>query len=79
MDDIEEDLDENDNDLSFVGKLGKKRAKKVDVMGPIAATADRLGLSVRARCMIVALVANTLNVDIENTNISKSSAHEMAN
>ena len=43
-------------------------------MGPVSATADRLGLSVRARCMMAASVANTLGVDLDMTNINKVSA-----
>ena len=45
-------------------------------MGPVSATADRLGLSVRARTVMAASVANTLGVDINMTNISKSAAWE---
>ena len=56
----------------FQVKLQHK--KKLDVMGPISATVDRLGLTVRQRCTIAASVANSLNVDIEDTNICQSSA-----
>ena len=45
-------------------------------MGPISVTADRLSLSVRERIMIVASVANALNIDIDHTNISRNVAWE---
>ena len=77
VDDHDEEADLNDRmDKDFVFRGKKKINKKVDIMGPITPTADRLGLSVRQRCVIAASVANTLGVDINNTNISKSSAHE---
>ena len=72
-------LDENENDLNFVGKAAKKkRANKIDVMGPITPTADRLGLSFRQRRMIAASVANSMNINIDETNIGKSAAHAHA-
>ena len=43
-------------------------------MGPVTATADRLGLSVRDRTMMAASVANVLGVSLDRTNISKNSA-----
>ena len=76
VDDIEEDEDleiDDGVDKDFILSERKKHTK-VDVMGPVAATADRLGLSVRERCMMAASVVNTLGEDINNTNISKSSA-----
>ena len=74
-DDMEMDEgDRRDKDFDFREK--KKPTKKLDVMGPVSATADRLGLSVRARTVMAASVANTLGVDINMTNISKSAAWE---
>ena len=55
-------------------KKSRKTAKKLDVMGPVTATADRLGLSVRQRCVMAASVVNSLGVDIDQTNISRTSA-----
>ena len=69
-------LHENGNDLDFVGRNQVKRPQKIDVMGQISATADRLGLSIRQRVMMAASVANTLDIDIDNTNIRKSAAHD---
>ena len=39
-------------------------------MGPTTLMADRLDLSVRERCMMAAVVANALNVNLEETNIN---------
>ena len=71
-DDIEEDSD--DTSAEYTVKGGKKPVQRLDVMGPISATADRLGLSVRARCMMSASVANALGVDISETNINRGAA-----
>lgn len=85
MDQIEEDdivdtlegvEDKDKNDIDFQVKSVAK--KKVDIMGPISATADRLGLTVRQRCTIAASVANSLGVDIEGTNICQTSAWNKA-
>ena len=69
--------DEGDQDFNVKGKR-MTAPKKMDVMGPITVTADRLGLSIRARTMIAASVANALGVDIDQTNISRSSALEIS-
>ena len=78
VDDIEEvddyedvlDLDDRmDQDFTF-----RENKVQKDIMGPVTATADRLGLSIRQRCLFSASVANTLGVDIDNTNISQTSA-----
>ena len=59
-------------------RKARKPRKKKDVMGPVTATADRLGLSFRQRTMMAASVANTLGVDLDTTNISKNSAWSRA-
>ena len=46
----------------------EKDVERGDVMGPITATTDRLGLSVRLRVTMAASVANNLGVDIDDTN-----------
>ena len=83
MEEIEEDdIDEEEGfevdmeeDREYVEReLRKKPDKRVDVLGPVSATADRLGLSIRERTMMTASVANALGVDISNTNISTSTA-----
>ena len=47
-------------------------------MGPVSVTADRLCLSVIQRCILVASVANTLGVDLDNRNINRGSAWQKA-
>ena len=47
-------------------------------MGPVSATADRLGLLFSQRTMMAASVANTLGVDLDTTNINKTSAWNSA-
>ena len=82
MEEIEDDIEEEEGvdvdmqeDSEFVERERRKKPdKKVDVMGPVSATADRLGLSSRERTMMTASVANALGVDISNTNISTSTA-----
>ena len=81
MDDIEDDeiieeLGDDDHEEEFVVKNRRVRNErtKIDVMGPVTATADRLGLSVRDRTMMAASVANVLGVSLDRTNISKNSA-----
>ena len=84
MDEIEEVDDDEDegknerNDKDFVAKTAKKGRKKKDVMGPVSATADRLGLSFSQRTMMAVSVANTLGVDLDTTNINKTSAWNSA-
>ena len=85
MDEIEEDEDldqaedeygmDDVRDGDYLEKERKQRpVKKINVMGPVSATADRLGLSVRQRCMMSASVVNALGVDIFTTNINRDSA-----
>ena len=67
MDDVEEDdvieeavddvVEEEDGDFVLSKKRVKDQRNKLDVMGPVTATADRLGLLVRDRCMMAASVA----------------------
>ena len=52
--------------------------KKVDVMGPVTATADRLGLSVRQMTMFAASVVNSIGLDLDKTNVSKSNAWKVS-
>ena len=77
-DKVDEDVSDKDENENFRVDVSVKKQKKVDVMGPISATADRLNLSVRERSMIAASVANALNVDIDTTNISRNVAWEKA-
>ena len=78
--DDEDEVEDNDQgDKDFEVRKRCRKRKKVDVMGPITATADRLGLSVRQRVTMAASVANNLGVDIDDTNICQSSAWRRAN
>ena len=47
-------------------------------MGPTSATTHRLGLSVRPRTLFAASVVNSLYVNLDDTNISRSSALKRA-
>ena len=72
-------VEEEDDSEEFGGRReAEESKKKIDVMGPVSATADRLGLSVRQRCMMAASVANTLGVNLEDTNINRGSAWQKA-
>ena len=76
FDKVDEELDE-DRDSEYLEEERKNLpVKKIDVMGPLSATADRLGLSNRQRCMISASVVNALGVDISTTNINRNSARQ---
>ena len=85
MEDIEEvdygeeeedhEMDDCDDDEDYTVKLSRKEpVNKLNVMGPASATADRLGLSVRQRCMFAASVVNALGVDVSDTNINRGTA-----
>ena len=65
-------LDNNNNDADFIGP--RVRRKKVDIMGKISLTSDRVNVSYQDRTMIAASTANALGVDLDNTNISKTTA-----
>ena len=67
-------IDENDNDIDFEMKKAKKVKKKIDVMGKISLTCDALNVSIRDRTVMAASVANALGVDIDTTNINKTTA-----
>ena len=79
MDEIEEvdddeDIDiENRQDEDFNVKDNRNRTdKQLYIMGPVTVTADRMGLSMTQRTMMVASVANALGVDVDKTNISRT-------
>ena len=77
-DEVEGKNEKADRDFQFIQTTRRKKKRNIDVMGPITATADRLGLSVSQRCTMAATVANTLGVDIDDTNICRSSAWRRA-
>ena len=66
------EVGENNNDKDFIGLRDKRT--KIDIMGKVSLTSDRANVSYRDRAMIAASTANALGVDIEHTNISKSTA-----
>ena len=71
-----EDLD-NNNDGDFIGPKNKKK-KKIDIMGKISLTSDRVNISYKGRTMIAASTINALGIDVNDTNISKTTAWRKA-
>ena len=69
-----DDRMEQDEDFVVLGSDKKRGKKMIDVMGPIALTADRLGLSVRERTMMAASVVKSVGVSVYDTNINTASA-----
>ena len=67
---------DNNNDEDFIGPRKKKR--KIDIMGKISLTSDRVNVSYQARAMIAASTVNALGGDVYETNISKTSAWRKA-
>ena len=72
---VADDLNNNDDD-NYIVKTKKK--KKIDIMGKISITSDRANVSFSGRTMIAASTANALGVDVEDTNISKTTAWRKA-
>ena len=50
------------------------KRKKIDVMGPISLTVDARNLSVRDGVVVAASVVNTMGVNLNDTNVSKSTS-----
>ena len=76
---------ENDDDETDVEELdeefkspNEKKAKMIDVMGPISMTADARGLSIRDRTALAAAVVNAVGLDIRKTNVNVTSACTLA-
>ena len=65
---------EDDNDEDYVVEERKKKTRKIDVMGTVSNTGDRLGLSAREKAMFAAHVVKSVGVAVEETNISYSTA-----
>ena len=63
--------EETNSDEEFQVIKSERKPKKIDVMGPVAASADRLNLSCRAMAMSSAATAGALGVKVSDTNISK--------
>ena len=69
-----EEVDENSNDKDFVSKETRTGISKIAVMTKISLTCDARNISIRDRTVVAASVANALGVDIDQTDISKSTA-----
>ena len=65
---------ENNNDENYTMIEKRIKTKKIDVMGPISNTGDRLGLSSRSKAMIAAAVVKAVGINVEETNINRGSA-----
>ena len=63
-------------DENYESKESRRQGgkRKIDVMGPISLTADARNLSLRDQVVMAASVANAIGVNIDDTNISKSTA-----
>ena len=68
----------NFEDKDFIANIDKKKKKKVDVMSSISLTADRTNVSYQARAMIAASAINAMGGNINETNISKTTAWRKA-
>ena len=67
-------VDENKNYPTFQVKEMKMKKDKIDVMGKISLTCDARNMSKNYRTVVAASVANALGVDINQTNISSTTA-----
>ena len=69
--------DDEKDDENFVDKK-KQKQRKIDVMGAVSNTGDRLGLSARTKAMFAAAVVKAVGVSVQDTNISFSTASKKA-
>ena len=67
-------MDENKNDPTFKVKERQMKKNKIDVMGKISLTCDARNISKNDRTVVAASVANALGVNINQTNISSTTA-----
>ena len=68
------EMDENENDPEYQNKEKRVKQPKIDVMGQISVTCDARNVTLSDRIVVAASVANALGVDIDKTNISRSTA-----
>ena len=68
------EMDDNGNDPDYQSKEKKIKQSKIDVMGKISVTCDAKNVPIRVRTVVAASVANALGIDIDKTNISKTTA-----
>ena len=76
--DVEEGDDMEVTDVDYNGNFKGKKCKKIDVMGAVSNTGDRLGFSAREKAMFAASVVKSVGVAVEDTNISFSTASRKA-
>ena len=77
--DVEHDEgDEEDCSAKDFTVSERRKKKKLDVMGAVSNTGDRLGLSGRKKAMFAAAVVKAVGVNVEETNISYSTAKTKA-
>ena len=69
---------ENNNDENYTMIEKSVKTKKIDVMGPISNTGDRLGLSSRSKAMIAAAVVKAVGINVEENNINHESPESKA-
>jgi hypothetical protein len=74
MSEAEDNEQGSDDDPEFEGPQKRDTKKKIDVMGEIAITSDRINLSIGQRTKIAASVVNAMNGNIYETNISNTTA-----
>ena len=67
-------VEDDDNSDTFSFKIKRPEVGKKDIMGAVAVTGDRLGLSVREKTMFAASLCNAVGVSVRDTNISKTTA-----
>ena len=76
--DMEEGDDTEDTDVDFNENVKDKKCKKINVMGAVSNTGDRLGFSARDKAMFAASVVKSVGGAVEDANISFSTASRKA-
>ena len=65
---------EEDDDVEFLGPK-KKARKRINMMGPMSASADRANLSCRDMALMGAAAAKAMGLKVKDTNCSVTTAH----
>ena len=68
----EDEVEDELNDENFEAPL--KKSKRLNVMGPMSTTADRLNVSCRKMAMLGSAAVKSVGVSLSDTNISVTSA-----
>ena len=74
IEDPEEVETDDDKEIEYAASLPRSTQQKVDVMGPIAAVADRLNISCRSMAMLGAAAAKSTGLSVSQTNCSVTTA-----